>query len=715
MEDSWEFRTPGLVSGVDAGHTAIDSKGDEMTRRVIFVVPVAAFALLDESGARGWVLQESDEAPALQIFVSPGGNDDDNSGLSPQDPILTLKKAQEIIDSHDTEEQPLLGRVEVRIAPGRYHAQTVTWTQTHAERTIVFMPVHGPTTPRPVFDGCPPQGECPGGTFFTLDHDAGQRTNVHFEYIRVENYQWAVVLQGNRNAAGASNSNNRIYGCYFYRIGNLFNPSLSRSTAVVSLVNSDDNLIRNNHFIDIFNVTDEGEPSGDNSLHAVYNAHMSDRNVISYNRFQSVASDPVDIRDNSRDNLIVHNIFTRTGNNAAAVDWYCRHGEKGYGFWDQGQEEPWSGFGTRGGRGWYLGDYDGDGRDDILRYVNHSGGAEVFLSRRSEAGHDVGFFAPAGQWTGAGVRGGEGWYVGDYNGDRKDDILRYINRSGGADVYLSTGSSFSHAGTWSGFGTRGGRGWYVGDFNGDGKDDILRYLNASGGAEVMLSTGAAFQYAGTWTSAVVHGGEGWYVGDYNGDGKDDILRYQNQHGGAEVFLSNGAWFSYAGTWSGFGTRGGRGWYVGDYDGDGRDDLLRYALSGNGGAQVLLNPGSHFAGPSPHSWSEEEVEGGEGWYVGDFDGDGRPSILRYINASGGARVLTQRCSKRTPECPSWNTEFSDNVLDGNFECNILEATHPFQSSTPPPGCPAPPDGGLRFLGGGNLDDGVHCSGPRNGRR
>jgi FG-GAP-like repeat len=210
----------------------------------------------------------------------------------------------------------------------------------------------------------------------------------------------------------------------------------------------------------------------------------------------------------------------------------------------------------------------------------------------------------------------------------------------------------------------------VGNFDGDakGSDDILRYVNQSGGAEVFLSARSPdgetrfFAPAGQWTGAGVRGGEGWYVGDYNGDGKDDTLGYQNQHGGAEVFLSTGAAFSYAGTWSGFGTRGGRGWYVGDYD-----------------------------------------------------GDGRASILRYINASGGARVLTQVCSKRTPECPSWNNEFSDNVLDGNRECKTLKATNFFQSSTPPPGCPAPPDGGLRFSGGGNLDDGLPCSGPRNGRR
>src|SRR4029453_5762814 len=130
--------------------------------------------------------------------------------------------------------------------------------------------------------------------------------------------------------------------------------------------------------------------------------------------------------------------------------------------------------------------------------------------------------------------------------------------------------------------------------------------------------------------------------------------------------------------------------------------------------VLLNPGSRFAGPT--KWSEEPAPGGEGWYIGDFDGDGPGNALRYVDAAGGAVTLTQVCSKRTPECPSWNNEFSDNVLDGNRECKALEETNTFQSSTPPPGCPAPEGGWLRFTGGGNRDpDGMPCSGQRGGRR
>ena len=65
--------------------------------------------------------------------------------------------------------------------------------------------------------------------------------------------------------------------------------------------------------------------------------------------------------------------------------------------------------------------------------------------------------------------------MGDFNGDGKDDVLRYTSKYGGADVFLSTGSRFVYAGTWTGAGTDGNR-WSVGDFNGDGKADLKRMV-----------------------------------------------------------------------------------------------------------------------------------------------------------------------------------------------------------------------------------------------
>jgi hypothetical protein len=69
--------------------------------------------------------------------------------------------------------------------------------------------------------------------------------------------------------------------------------------------------------------------------------------------------------------------------------------------------------------------------------------------------------------------------VGDFNGDGKDDIFRYVPGKSGAEVFLSTGSSFSGPISWTGAGYGKARnGWYVGDFDGDGMDDIFRYIRS---------------------------------------------------------------------------------------------------------------------------------------------------------------------------------------------------------------------------------------------
>jgi hypothetical protein len=100
---------------------------------------------------------------------------------------------------------------------------------------------------------------------------------------------------------------------------------------------------------------------------------------------------------------------------------------------------------------------------------------------------------------------------------------------------LSNGSSFNAPVNWSGSGNRG-KGWHIGDFNGDGKDDIFRYVNQYGGAEVLLSNGSSFNAPVNWSGSG-NRGKGWHIGDFNGDGKDDIFRYVNQYGGAEVLLA----------------------------------------------------------------------------------------------------------------------------------------------------------------------------------
>lgn len=258
------------------------------------------------------------ELDPLVLYLAPDG-DDRRDGTTPGRAIRTLERAHAIVSA---EAEPR--DVEVRIAEGRYPGQTVTWTTTFADHTIAFVRAD-PDGDRPVFDGCTrypvvnPATDCPGGTWFRLRHSAGEETNLTFEYLRVENYGTAISFDGARNVEATSNGSNRVYGCYFSRIGNVFNEALDPSTAALRLVNSDDNVIANNHFVDVVNTRSGG------LIHAIYVAHMSDRNRIERNRFQRSTGDPVRVRDYSNDNVVNENRFIRVGVEAAYTTWYCDH------------------------------------------------------------------------------------------------------------------------------------------------------------------------------------------------------------------------------------------------------------------------------------------------------------------------------------------------------------------------------------------------------
>lgn len=265
-----------------------------------------------------------------------------------------------------------------------------------------------------------------------------------------------------------------------------------------------------------------------------------------------------------------------------------------------------------GARGFQAGDFDGDGREDLIR-TQTGKPAEVFHSTGSK-------FVSQGNWTLSGPRG-TAWYVGDFNGDGNDDILRYLTSKGGyygAEVALSDGAKFGDPDAWSTDGLAHHNRWYVGDFNGDGKDDLLRG-NQDKGAEVLLSDGARFGAPVVWTGS--KSTEPWYVGDFNGDGKSDIARYSAGKHKTEVFLSNGAGFVFSGAWSAS-KSGERGWIVADINGDGRDDLLGDPYDFQGTSTVLLSSGNHFAltkSFAPFDLSNMVTPG-------DFNGDGKDDFV-----------------------------------------------------------------------------------------
>ena len=268
-----------------------------------------------------------------------------------------------------------------------------------------------------------------------------------------------------------------------------------------------------------------------------------------------------------------------------------------------------------------LGDFNGDGRDDVL--LRHTDGRWWYYPMNGRR-HIVSQRGLAGltrnldwQFTG----------IGDFNGDGKDDVLLrhedgrwyYYPMNGRRPIVSQRGyADLTRNRDWQFTG--------IGDLNGDGKDDVLlrhedgrwwyypmngrRHITTESG-QAGLTASLAWQFTG--------------IGDFNGDDNDDVL----------LRHEDGRWFYYAmdGRRPIISERGvtdltrNLAWQlagIGDLNGDGKDDVLlrnedsrwwyypmdgrRHIVSGRGYADLTRNLAWQLAG------------------IGDLNGDGRDDVL-----------------------------------------------------------------------------------------
>jgi len=305
-----------------------------------------------------------------------------------------------------------------------------------------------------------------------------------------------------------------------------------------------------------------------------------------------------------------------------------------------------------GDLGFYIGDFNGDGKDDLARYRNGVG-LEVGLSR-GKIINGKGFDSFQ-TWTPPGMEYLSFYYIGDFNGDGKDDLGRW--RSGvGFAVLLSKKSQdgFRHPVLWTTAG-KGELGWHIGDFNGDGKDDLGRWRSGVG-FEVLLSKKSqdGFRHPVLWTTAG-KGELGWHIGDFNGDGKDDLGRWGGN--GFRVFISTGSSFQNAGIWSSVAGPGHTGYHIADYNGDGRADIGRWRPYGFG-FEVFLSTGDSFTGLERWRKVLNKGDGIWPWYIGDYDGNGRMDIARWRSGVGVEVLLSRKRRIRLYVSLSDGSNFND---------------------------------------------------------
>jgi hypothetical protein len=248
-----------------------------------------------------------------------------------------------------------------------------------------------------------------------------------------------------------------------------------------------------------------------------------------------------------------------------------------------------------------IGDFNGDGKDDIATF-NRIGEVFVALSTGSS------FSGTASRWHAGFVFGNQVPAVGDFNGDGKDDIAAF-NRGESGDVFvaMSNGSSFGTSELWKTGFAKHSQIPLVGDFNGDRRDDIIAFPRDAGSVNrsfVALSTGTIFLATIASTAGLPNASDTPAIGDFNGDGRDDVIEFEHR---GSVFVSqvNSGVVQQFVRWTtvfGFGIENPG---TGDINGDGRTDVIAFTRGSLAVVFAALSNGSAFA--TPTKWNDDFAE------------------------------------------------------------------------------------------------------------
>lgn len=183
-----------------------------------------------------------------------------------------------------------------------------------------------------------------------------------------------------------------------------------------------------------------------------------------------------------------------------------------------------------------TGDFNGDGNSDILWRNTVTGTVGMWLQNGDgfSSIRRTGIAEVPFAWNVVGT--------GDFNGDGRDDILWRNSVTGGVGMWLQGADGLSSI-TRTGIATVADQNWKVaatGDLNGDGECDIVWRNIATGAVGVWLQNGDGLSsIARTGISTVDSRWKLIATGDFDGDGRFDLLWRNFANGQNAIWLMNG--------------------------------------------------------------------------------------------------------------------------------------------------------------------------------
>lgn len=296
------------------------------------------------------------------------------------------------------------------------------------------------------------------------------------------------------------------------------------------------------------------------------------------------------------------------------------------------------GFCTQAGAQLFSGDYDADGREDLLC----RSGTAVSIAYANESGQ----FSASG-WSSTLVfcnQAGAKLYGGDFNGDLRDDLL-CRDATGYTAVALANASGQFPAVSWSAtlnWCKQSGATLLVGDLNADGRDDLLCRDSTGYTSGAFAASSGQFP-AGSWSATInwcKQAGARVVQGDVNLDRRKDLI-CQDATGYVSWMLANssGRYSSSSfGQTINFCKSASAKLLVGDFNGDRRDDLLCRETSGLQSVSLASTSGkftgTSFTAASPWCAAAQHL------VAGKFNTDLRTDVT-CIDTGGTLRITNAR--------------------------------------------------------------------------